>query len=415
VSTPADAVAGFPFQKMIAFALVLGVGGVRLVWLGLGLYRLSHYRRRSQPLDPLPEGVREMCQRLKVAPSVYISRGIESPATFGVWRPVLLLPLSFLKMVPSRQKAIICHELWHVRRKDWLATLCEEVFSALLWFHPAIWWLISQLQLCREQVIDRLVLETTEERRSYLEALLEIAGARGRPEVTLAPLFLTRNHLTRRVALILTEVTMSPTRIILSLVLVLGILSVTGTVAVKAFPLESPQGSKAQGNGIEQTTEAVASSTQPVTISSEVLSKRLLHQVRPSYPPQAKALRIQGEVFLEVTVSANGDVDNIRVINGHALLVLSALEAVKQWKYSPYLKDGVAVPVNSTVFVNFTLAGASPAAEQSQGATTVRLRGGRSWLPISSIGWSRSTRLRPYRRVSKARSSLKSPSTNKAG
>jgi TonB family protein len=374
VTTPADAVAGFPFKKMTAFALVLGVG-VRLVWLGLGLYRLSHYRRRSQPLDPLPEGVMEMSQRLKVNPGVYVSPGIESPATFGIWRPVLLLPTSFLEMAPSCQKAIICHELWHVRRRDWLATLCEELFSALLWFHPAIWWLISQLQLCREQVIDRLVLETTEERKPYLEALLEIARARGRPEVSLAPLFLTRNHLTRRVALILTEVTMSPTRIIFSLVLVLGILSVTGTVAVKAFPLESPQGLTAPGNGIEQTSETVASSTQPVALSPEELSQRLLHQVSPSYPPQAKDLRIQGEVFLEVTVNANGDVDNIRVVNGHALLVLSALDAVKQWKYSPYLKDGVAVPVISAVSVNFTLAGASRPAEQTQGASTVRLGG----------------------------------------
>jgi TonB family protein len=87
---------------------------------------------------------------------------------------------------------------------------------------------------------------------------------------------------------------------------------------------------------------------------------------------EAKIQRIQGEVLLAVNVNEKGEVDNIEVLKGPAPLVLSALDAVKQWRYAPYLKDGVAVPVNSTVTVNFALAGTKPAGEQVQRAGMVR-------------------------------------------
>ena len=98
----------------------------------------------------------------------------------------------------------------------------------------------SRIQLSREQVIDRLVLKTTGERKSYLDALLQIALARGRPELTFAPLFLTKHHLTQRVALILTEVAMSRTRIATAVAVSCTLLALTGRLATRAFPLESP-------------------------------------------------------------------------------------------------------------------------------------------------------------------------------
>jgi TonB family protein len=313
-----------------------------------------------------------MCRLVGVSPPFYFSSEIGSPVAFGFWKPLILVPDSFREMPLDFQKAISCHELWHVRRNDWLFGLLEEVAVAIFWFHPAMWWVTSRIQLSREQVIDRLVLNTTGERKPYLDALLQMALVRGQTELTLAPLFLTKHHLTQRVALILTEVAMSRTRIAIAVAVLFVLLSLTGRFAMRAFPLEAPTSPTGQVDASLQAKRSTAATLRAPsrTIPPEELS--LIHQTRPTYPVEAKIQRIQGEVLLAVNVNEKGEVDNIEVLKGPAPLVLSALDAVKQWRYAPYLKDGVAVPVNSTVTVNFALAGTKPAGEQVQRAGMVR-------------------------------------------
>src|SRR5947208_2422040 len=204
-----------PAHGLLAGILVTGIG-LRWTWLILGLFRLGHYRRKARLLDPTPPTVQEMQVKVGVAPRVYLSSELDSPVTFGI-PPVMLLPSSFPEMQPILQKAIACHELWHIRRRDWILTLLEGFLAAPFWFHPAVWWLLDRIQLCREQVVDRLVLKTTQERKPYLEALLQTALAQRRPKFTPATLFLSRHHLTQRVVSILKEVSMSKTRLIASL------------------------------------------------------------------------------------------------------------------------------------------------------------------------------------------------------
>jgi protein TonB len=76
-----------------------------------------------------------------------------------------------------------------------------------------------------------------------------------------------------------------------------------------------------------------------------------------AYPPLAKQARIQGVVVLEAIINKQGSVENLRVINGHPLLIQSALDAVKQWKYKPTLLNGEPVEVVTQVTVNFNLSG----------------------------------------------------------
>jgi TonB family protein len=352
---------------------VLALGALaRLTWLGVGFCRLRLYVRKAHSLHPLPEAVVEMCRLVGVNPPMYFSSEIASPVAFGFWKPLILVPESFREMPQDFQRAISCHELWHVRRNDWLFVLLQEVSVAVLWFHPAMWWLSSRIQLSREQVIDRLVLKTTGERKPYLDALLQTALARGRTELTFAPLFLTKHHLTQRVALILTEVAMSRTRIAIAVAVLFALLSLTGRFVMRAFPLESPPSPTGPADASLQAQRSTAATLRAAsrTIPPEELS--LIHQTRPTYPVEAKIQRIQGEVLLAVNVNEKGEVDNIEVLKGPAPLVLSALDAVKRWRYAPYLKDGVAVPVSSTVTVNFALAGTKPAGEQVQGAGMVR-------------------------------------------
>lgn len=96
---------------------------------------------------------------------------------------------------------------------------------------------------------------------------------------------------------------------------------------------------------------------QRVRVSQGVTEGLLMRKVQPTYPPLAKTARIQGDVVLNAIISKNGAIENLRVVNGHPMLVTSALDAVKQWKYKPYILNGEPVEVETTITVKFTLAG----------------------------------------------------------
>jgi protein TonB len=96
---------------------------------------------------------------------------------------------------------------------------------------------------------------------------------------------------------------------------------------------------------------------QKVRVSQGVSEGLLLHKVTPNYPPLAKQARIQGSVVQQATIGKDGSIQNLRVQSGHPMLTQSAIDAVRQWKYKPYLLNGEAVEVETTVQVNFTLSG----------------------------------------------------------
>jgi TonB family protein len=109
------------------------------------------------------------------------------------------------------------------------------------------------------------------------------------------------------------------------------------------------------------TLSSLAASQVPgyaphVRVEQSVMADDLIKRVDPIYPPTAKQARIQGAVVLKVVISKSGDVENIQMISGHPMLAPAAIEAVKQWKYRPYLLNGASVEVDTQVTVNFTLA-----------------------------------------------------------
>ena len=100
---------------------------------------------------------------------------------------------------------------------------------------------------------------------------------------------------------------------------------------------------------------------QRVRVGDTVMADQVVTKVPPVYPPLARQARIQGLVFMKVLISKTGDVENIQLITGHPMLAPSAIEAVKQWKYKPYLLNGEPVEVETNVTVNFTLPDKPPA------------------------------------------------------
>ncbi len=113
------------------------------------------------------------------------------------------------------------------------------------------------------------------------------------------------------------------------------------------------------GSVLSSTPVAVPKIATPqrVRVSSGVQSGLLVRKVPPSYPPLARQARIQGTVILQAQISKDGNIMNLQLISGHPMLAPAAIEAVKQWKYKPYLLNGEPVEVETQVQVNFTLAG----------------------------------------------------------
>lgn len=113
------------------------------------------------------------------------------------------------------------------------------------------------------------------------------------------------------------------------------------------------------GGIISSTPVAVpkVATPQRVRVSSGVVSGLLVRKVQPNYPPLARQARIQGVVILRAEISKEGNITNLQLISGHPMLAPAAIEAVKQWKYRPYLLNGEPVEVDTEVQVNFTLSG----------------------------------------------------------
>ena len=96
---------------------------------------------------------------------------------------------------------------------------------------------------------------------------------------------------------------------------------------------------------------------QRVRVSAGVTQGMVLHKVQPSYPPLARTARVQGSVILAAVIGKDGTIQNLHVISGHPLLTQAALDAVRQWRYRPYILNGEPVEVDTQVTVNFTLSG----------------------------------------------------------
>ena len=94
-----------------------------------------------------------------------------------------------------------------------------------------------------------------------------------------------------------------------------------------------------------------------IRVGGQVQSPKLLNQPRPTYPALARQARIQGTVRLEAIISKEGVIEELKVVSGHPLLIQSALDAVRQWRYQPTMLNGVPVEVVTTIDVNFTLGG----------------------------------------------------------
>ncbi len=314
--------------------LLAGATAARLGWMALGLAWLARLRRTARP-GAAPAGWEALCAAIGVAPpALLVSARVPGPVGFGLRRPVIVLPADFAAAAPAAQRAVLCHEALHARRRDWLASVAEETVRALLWFHPVVGRLVARLRLWREQAVDRAAVALTGDRRGYLEALLQAAAAPRARRPLPAASFLHRNDLGQRVALLVEERPMTPRRLVVSAAIVALGLAAAGALSIAVLPLRADVAEEAKGG--------------------EIVRPKLIEKIDPEYPAELRAEKLDGVVILLTLVDESGRVAKIEVKeSAHAAFTEAARAAVSRWRFEPGRVDGKVAPVELTLTIRF--------------------------------------------------------------
>ena len=125
--------------------------------------------------------------------------------------------------------------------------------------------------------------------------------------------------------------------------------------------VENGTGTRATLNAVMNSIASAMSSAAPKpTVThrprlSHMMEGNLICRVEPRYPPLAIQARIQGDVVLQAMISRSGTIENLQLVSGHPMLVRAAMEAVRQWRYRPYILNDETIEVETQVTVKFVL------------------------------------------------------------
>ena len=345
-----------PFQLPLVltsvYALVLLYFVARLIWR----FQITQAIRQQTQLLILKGEAASYWQHCRIAFSlddaqIATSRGISSPMTMGVRKRLILLPEDMAESLPDEDlRAVIAHESAHVRRRDFAWNLLYELISLPADYHPVLWLTRSRLVESREMVCDEMAAEAVAGRDRYVRSLLRLASIVVHRTPTVAPhaigIFDANTFERRIMKLTADRKELRGTRraVTLAACFVCGL----GT-CVSAMALHTGVNFSATDKGAAQDQK------KRTTVTAEQMAGHVRNKVTPVYPVEAKEAKIQGEVVLHAVINKEGSVENLQVLSGPKELTASAIDAVHQWTYEPYLLNGNPVEVETTIHVNYSL------------------------------------------------------------
>src|SRR5687768_9246859 len=361
-----------PWTTLGLLTLIVGVAA-RAVWLTIGFFRLGRLTRRAVPVESAEYAMVQ--EQLGTSAAIAEVDRLAQPVTFGFRRPTVLLPDTLAVAPTSLRRAVVTHELFHVRRGDWLSLLGEEAVRTVFWFHPAVHWLTSSIQLAREEMVDELTVRATGDRRAYMQALLAFADTGGfRP----ASAFAHRRQLFHRILSVSKERVMSAPRIVMSVAALAVGVSFASWYASSAFPIltasrieppavgrppiddgwliAEPQFVTVAAPG--QRGPASSDRDEPNEVTPENPIPRRTRGGSPAWPSQFAGRQMEVEVITLVRIGRDGVVTNVldrgcSVSQGRSdeatcrAFFESAATAIRQWRYDRPVRGplqfGVAV------------------------------------------------------------------------
>jgi TonB family protein len=329
--------------------------------LGWGLWRTEALRRRAVPVTLEGEAratwlrvcKRDSGSRLQL-PEIREARGVFGPVTVGMLRPAVLLPAGFLEGVDADDlEAVLAHELAHVRRRDFAKNAAYQAISLAVAWHPAVWLTRARVAESREMVCDAMAADAVAGPERYARSLLRLAAtiSDGMPTTTLHAIgIFDANSFERRV------MNLTMRRIEMKKVQRVGIAVacavVTLATCATAMALRVEIGSRVS------EVAAKSGSGAPENKKVGVGQLKIVSRVMPVYPAEAKANHdtLDGPVVLAVTIGKDGGVEEIHVEKSlRGDYDKSALDAVRNWRWEPYLLNGEPTEVDSTVTVTYSI------------------------------------------------------------
>ncbi len=346
---------GLPAELLNGIAaLYLAVVAVLTAQLLWGLWRTHELRRASRNAGPgggmagwaVLYGRRFGVQDARVA----ISATVSGPVTVGVRDRLLVLPEGFASGPEEDVRAALAHEFAHMGRQDFAKNLLYRLVSLPVAFHPALRGTLAHVAETREMVCDAMAAEAVAGSTRYAKSLLRLASrfAGGAPGTNLHAIgIFDANTLERRIFMLTARRKTLGWGQRIALGIVAAMLSVGAFSSAMAFRLHVFAG---------EPQAAATPSDKTVRISGGVMAGQVLTKVNPVYPEDAKAAKISGSVVLHAVINSNGAIEDLQVVSGPPELAQSAIEAVHQWTYKPYLLNGEPRAVETTITVNYQLA-----------------------------------------------------------
>jgi TonB family protein len=277
-------------------------------------------------------GIELRCRR-----TVRIEQSIDecTPMTWGAFRPCVLLPRSAEHWPDSRIRVVLAHELAHVQRMDWLVQTVVQAVCVLYWFNPLFWMAANRMHRESERACDDAVLRLGVDARDYATHLLEIARAFCQPKAGLALAMARQSSLEKRFAALL-RLKMNREAIGFRKITFVAVAALCVVIPLAALQLS---GAASAANRSGFAAPMVDQYTTP-----------------PLYSDEARTLRIEGKVVLEVIVGVDGKPRELHVIRGLGFgLDQNALVAVRDWHFVPAMRNGIPVESPVRVDVEFSL------------------------------------------------------------
>jgi beta-lactamase regulating signal transducer with metallopeptidase domain len=178
------------YTPLICFAWMFGLlltASYRIY----GFTKIKSLISRSQPVtDSFWEvKIKELMRKTGIKQGITFlqSKAMDTPAVIGFFKPVLLIPVSFLTGIESRYiEAILLHELAHIKRYDYLINILQLIIETFGFFHPAVWWISSQIRKERENCCDDFAVEILGDKLVYAKSLVQLEEMRQNPVIMTA-------------------------------------------------------------------------------------------------------------------------------------------------------------------------------------------------------------------------------------
>ena len=329
-----------PWMPGLVLAWLLGFG-LKLLQLGQAVTWL--YGPCLNGLRPAPSELEARFQALAhrclgtTRVRLGLSDQVDSLVVLGWLKPVVLLPAAaFLALSPEALEALLIHELEHIRRSDFLANLIQTLAEALLFYHPAVWWLSRRIRQEREHCCDDAAVRASGNPLLYASALTRLEELRIHPILVpqLAPAASGGQLMSRIQRILRPQPAGAPVTPLVALAPAFLLVAVLGLATLSAA----------------DKTKAPT----PVELSFDQV--KVKHRPDPPpYPPEAKAAKVQGTVIVETTIDSHGKVSAAKALSGPEALQAHALAYAKTWEFEPAKLKGKPVPATFKMTLAFKL------------------------------------------------------------